>query len=68
MYTIVMENGRFFSQSALHGYIAITQFKSCTSKEVLVIYIGNKYKAERIMHLNISEHCEGIIIKVNIGN
>ena len=52
----------------LHGYTTITQGKSCSSKGGLVIYIDNKYKAEPIMNLNIYEHWEGLIIKVNGGN
>ena len=52
----------------LHGYTAITQGKSCSSKGGLVIYIDNKYKAEPIMNLNIYEHWEELIIKVNGGN
>ena len=60
--------GDDFSQFVLHGYTAITQGKSCSSKGGLVIYIDNKYKAEQIMNLNIYEHWEGLIIKVNGGN
>ena len=52
----------------MHGYTAITQGKSCSSKGSLVICIDNKYKAEPIMNLNIYQHWEGLIIKVNGGN
>ena len=52
----------------LLGYTAITQGRSCSSKGGFVIYIDNKYKTEPIMNLNIYEHWEGLIIKVNGGN
>ena len=60
--------GDDFSQFMLQGYNCITQGKRSSSKGGLVIYIDDTYKADVINNLNLYEHWEGLIIKVNGGN
>ena len=67
MYAGDME-GDDFSQFMLQGYNCIPQGKSSSSKRGLVIYIDDTYKADVINNLNLYEHWEGLIIKVNGGN